>query len=218
MVANSISLRDRFLADSALQILTIQIHYMNESGGEASNPQILKMGSVLEYGEGVGHPPTFIGPDASVAEHMMAHVEQLIREMYRLATLSERQGIAQGDRQSGTAKQMDFEDTNAALAAFADALEIAETKATKFWFRWLGRSWDSSWVIDYPDRFNVQALHEEIRAALDVQRLYESAAPSFVAAYLRRLSTRLLDDATVEQMAQFEEDLSHYAAPTASNA
>lgn len=206
MVANSVSLRDRFLADSALQILAMQVGYSG-AADDTPGPQLLKQGSVLEYPEGVQNAPAFIGPDASVVAHMQEHVRSLITEMYRLAMLADREGKVQGDPQSGAAKRMDFEETSAALAAFADALETAETKATSVWFGWLKREPPPDWRIDYPDRFNVAALSDDLLMALDVKALYGPLAPGFAAEYLRRLGTRLLEDLTPEQMAELDDDL-----------
>ena len=205
-LANSISLRHDFLAKNALQILTVQIQGMAD---DDDNAEQMVVRNLLEYtGE---RPPQWVGPDVSGAEWMFRHVEDLLGWMRMMASLQD-VDVQTMAPQSGIAKLVDFEQTNAALSAFADAIEGAETEATRLWFIWQGIEWDKAWRIDYPDTFNVRSLTDEIAQAHEVRGLYGDLSPTLVREYLRELAARLLDAAEPETLEQIESELTENAA------
>jgi hypothetical protein len=147
MIANSVSLRDGFLAKNMLQILTMQVNFMAEAGNDTDLSQSLQDGSMLEYPPDA-KAPSFIAPDVAGVEWALAHAEELRWELYRIATQKDIRSEGQMRGQSGLSKMLDFEEQNAALALFADGLERAETQATKLWFAWRGVEWDDTWKVD----------------------------------------------------------------------
>lgn len=198
-LANSISLRHDFLAKNALQILTLQMQAMVDD----DQPAEAVIRNLLEYAG--DRPPQFIGPDVAGAEWMFAHAQDLLLWMRLLAQLQDIDITTVA--QSGVAKMIDFERTNAALTAFADSLEAAELEATRLWFRWQGIDWDDQWIIDYPDTFAVRALTDEIAIALQVRDLYGTLSPTVVATHLGEVADRLIEDVTPEQRERIDAEL-----------
>ena len=187
-LANSISLRHDFLAKNALQILTVQIQPMSDDDDGAEDVVIRNL---LEYGG--ERAPQFVGPDVSGAEWMFRHVEDLRDHMYFLAMMPGNDW-ASHRQESGLANPIDFEQTNAALAGFADGLEAAEVRAAQLWCRWQGIPWDDAWTIDYPDSFNIRSMENELAIAHRVRDTYGPLSPTFAARYLEAAAGRIFED------------------------
>lgn len=206
---NSLSLRADFLAKNSMQILAIQLSAL--SADDSGNTEEVIVRNLLEYpgspGETV-HPPQFIGPNTSGAEWMFRHVEDLREHMYFTAMLQSAEAKAgQADAESGISKIIDFEQTNSALASFADSLESAEIAATRLWFAWQGRDWDEAWEIDYPDTFNIQAVSSKLAEAIMVRDLYGDASPTLLARYLESLSGELVEDLEEQDVSTIASEL-----------
>ncbi len=212
MIANSVSLRDGFLAKNMLQILTMQVNFMAEAGNDTDVSQSLQDGSMLEYPPDA-KAPSFIAPDVAGVEWALAHAEELRWELYRIATQKDIRSEGQMRGQSGLSKMLDFEEQNAALALFADGLERAETQATKLWFAWRGVPWDDTWKVDYPDNFQIRSLEADLALALQVREAYGDASPTFVSRYLRQLGGRLVDDLGERERRVFAEELDRNLTP-----
>jgi len=206
MVCNSVSVRDRFLNQNAFQILTVQVQSLM-AAPEEDEARVMREGNVYEYAEGQ-LPPGFISPDVSgVAQHL-DHKRDLILEMFRMASIQDvRAGDDQPDEKSGVAKSIDFMEQNSALADFAQSVQNAELAATRLWARWLGVPWNDDWGIEYPDDFDVQAFNMQIANALRVREIFGDIAPQFLATYLKRLATRLVDDLDDDAMKELDDGL-----------
>lgn len=204
-VANSISLRHDFLAKNALQVLTVQIQGMTDDD-DGSEQLVIR--NLLEYtGE---RPPQWVGPDVSGAEYMFRHAEDLLGWMRMMASLQD-VDVETMAPQSGIAKLVDFEQTNAALSAFADAIEAADLSASQLWFRWQGIDWNPEWKIDYPDSFDVRSMASQIEEAHQVVGLYQPMSATLVTEYLTALADRVLDDASPETVALIEAEIAENA-------
>ena len=211
-IMNSISLRHDFLAKNSLQILTLQLMPALADDGGGSE---IVIRNLIEYaGE---HAPQFVGPDVSGAQWMFQHVQDLVGWMRQMAMLQDVEVQVQA-AESGVAKQVDFEQTNAALAAFADGLQNAEIEATKLWFAWQGREWSDAYVIDYPDTFNVRSLEADLASALAVREVYGDLSPTVVAESLGAVADRLLDHPDAALSEQIEDELTTNAGSLTAEA
>lgn len=211
MLANALSLRDTFLGKNMLQILTMSINYMAESGADADAEPTLADGSTLMVPEGL-NPPEFITPDVSGVEWALQHTEELRWEMYRILTQKDARTRAEVDQQSGEAKVQDFAEQAAYMANVATTVEVAENLATQLWFAWQQVNMPAGMEVKYPSKFTVRNLEADLALALGVKGVYGAASPTLVARYLSETARVVVPDATPEEQVQIEEELAENAA------
>ena len=204
-IMNSMSLRHDFLAKNSMQLLTLQLTPLSDDGG---GEEEIVIRNLLEIPIDATMAPQFIGPDVSGAEFMFRHADDLREQMFYIAMLQspERPQAAEAG-ESGIAKMIDFEQTNAALTSFADSLEEAETHAARLWFLWQGIEWNPDWEIDYPDQFNIRSLADDLLMTLQVRDSFGDASPTFVAEWLKIIAQRLIEQLPEEVRMTVEDEL-----------
>ncbi len=115
--------------------------------GEGGNIGRLGTSSIFLYPEG-RKAPEFISPDGGQARLLMDQIDQLVDEIYRLASLS-RGSAREGNLASGISKAYDFLDTNQALSDAAQNIASAFCRAIGIAFPdWKGG-------IQFPGDFGV---------------------------------------------------------------
>lgn len=136
-------------------------------------------------GTAVRHPPAFIAPPADPATLIMTQIDRLIKEIYRMASLSHATGVQEA--KSGVARQWDFQMTNQALADFAKNCEEAEMKLLRLFGRYVreDQGYRASYSSDYSIRETVEYLDNAARALeMDLGALFDSAVKEQVAAVM----------------------------------
>lgn len=162
----------------------------------SKDPRDLTIGtdSALGWdGEKVSGSPHFISPDPAGAQLIMAQVDRLIKEIYRMAMLTHATGVQEAS--SGIARAWDFEKTNQALADFAGNLEEAEKKIVELFEDWTNT--DVGYICKYPRDFSITDTQQEIMDAASLLALNLRA--NFSAAVKKRLARVVLEDIPEEE-------------------
>ena len=123
--------------------------------------------NVMSYDGNLSNSPGFIAPDASPLEQLRQERKDLITEIYRMAELSHVTGVE--TKNSGVAKQWDFQNTNQVLSDFALNCEEAERDIARVFELWTTTTVDLS--CTYSDDFgivDVAAALDEVSSALDL--------------------------------------------------
>lgn len=160
-VYNLCSLLSQILYNQTFSILTMPV--------DNNGLQDVTIGTdnLLAYPAEAGKAPSFIAPDKGPAEVLMAQIDKLINEMYRMSGIDSVIGVQQA--KSGVAKQWDFERTNQNLAAFAVRCETAEYDIIDLYRLWSGDNIE--YKCDYPRDFKVNDVTESLTQAQQAKDL-----------------------------------------------
>lgn len=160
-VYNLCSLLSQILYNQTFSILTMPV--------DNNGLQDVTIGTdnLLAYTAEAGKAPSFIAPDKGPAEVLMAQIDKLINEMYRMSGIDSVIGVQQA--KSGVAKQWDFERTNQNLAAFAVRCENAEYDIIELYKLWSGDNIE--YTCDYPRDFKVNDVSESLTQAQQAKDL-----------------------------------------------
>lgn len=123
--------------------------------------------NVMAYDGTLRNAPDFISPDSAPLEQLRQERKDLITEIYRMAELSHVTGVE--TKNSGVAKQWDFQNTNQVLADFAMNNEDAEREIARVFELWTNTRVDL--YSKYSDDFgivDVTAAIDEVGQALDL--------------------------------------------------
>ena len=134
-------------------------------------------------GDKVHHPPAFIAPPSEPAQLLMAHIDRLVKEIYRMATLSHVTGVQ--ENRSGVAKQWDFQSTNQVLADFAANCQEAENRLGvlfALYTRTPNLGYRAVYATDYSIRETTEYLANAARTLdMDLGAMFEAAVKEQVA-------------------------------------
>ncbi len=180
--------------------------------------QLVAEGSAHEYGEGgdIGRlgtssiflypegrkAPGFINPDGGQAKLLMDQIDQLVDEIYRLASLS-RGSAREAQLSSGISKAYDFLDTNQALSDAAQNLGTAFTRAIGI----ASPGWKGN--IQFPGDFGVddpQKLLEEVERSIAV-----GVGPVFRRRLIEKLARATLRELPAAQRDEVMEEIRQLA-------
>lgn len=123
-------------------------------------------------GEKSHFAPSFVAPSSEPANMIMAKIDMLIAEMYRMAGASNVTGVKEA--LSGKAKQWDYESLNNTLSDFAYQCQYAETDIVKLYGLWTNQVINYS--VTYPTDFAITDVTAELDNALKAQTLRLGAA------------------------------------------
>ena len=164
-VYNSSSELRQILRDQTFAILTLQ--------GKASEYNQIQVGS----NKGLLWPeererPGYISPAAENAQNYFMHINNQVTKMFQLAKLEG--GSANQDqtaqKESGTSKAWDFNETNACLAERASNMEDAEMKRWDIFAKWESKpTFEGS--VQYGRNFDIQSLNDDLDEAEKSMRL-----------------------------------------------
>lgn len=112
--------------------------------------------------------PTFIAPPIQPIQIIQQEIKDTVDDMFRQAGLTS--VVAVETKQSGVAKQWDFEETNHNLADMAENCESAEIGLFELFQKWTGKE-----IIDlkikYPREFNITDVIDELEKAQKMKDL-----------------------------------------------
>lgn len=160
-VYNLCSLLSQILYNQTFSILTMPVD------NNGLSDVTIGTDNLLAYPAEAGKAPSFIAPDKGPAEVLMAQIDKLINEMYRMSGIDSVIGVQQA--KSGVAKQWDFERTNQNLAAFAVRCENAEYDIIELYKLWSGDNIE--YLCEYPRDFKVNDVTESLTQAQQAKDL-----------------------------------------------
>lgn len=178
---------DELIRNQAFNILT----YPADESQTPDDVKEITVGTenVMSYNGALSGKPEFIAPSAEPLQQLRDERKDLIVEIYRMAELSHVTGVE--TKNSGVAKQWDFENTNQVLSDFALNAEEAEREVAKVFELWTNTTVD--YYCKYSDDFgivDVAAALDEVGKALDLNiggQFNVEAKKKAVAVYLNDL-------------------------------
>lgn len=165
-VYNLGSLLSQILYNQTFSILTMPVDH--------NGLQDITIGTdnLLAYPVESSKAPDFIAPDKGPAEVLMAQIDKLINEMYRMSGIDSVIGVQQA--KSGVAKQWDFERTNQRLSDFSVQCEEAEKDIIELYKLWSNDQ--VNYKCEYPRDFKVNDVTESLTQAQQAKDLeFESS-------------------------------------------
>jgi len=161
---NALSELDEILRNQTFSILTIPVK--NPADREQYENMTLSTENGLLYDPEYGGKPEFIAPPTNPTEAYETRIAELIKYIYKLASLEFTGGV----QKSGIAMAFDFQETNSALASMAQNIEEAEYKIIDIVGRWLDKDFSNA-VAEYKRDFSIVDLQQELKNAIDVLAL-----------------------------------------------
>ena len=132
--------------------------------GEPPESGTLKVGTenVLYYPETATHEPKFIAPDPAPLEALVAFMDRLVEEIYRMACVTYTQQYASD--QSGESKKWTFHITKQVLVDFSINCEKAENRIAFLFGKYLGK--DLGVQVTYNKKYGVEDVDVDLQRAL----------------------------------------------------
>ena len=161
---NALSELDEILRNQTFSILTLPIS--NPADKDQYENMTLSTENALLYDPSHGGEPKFIAPPTNPTEAYEKRIAELINYIYKLASLEFTGGV----QKSGVAMAFDFQETNSALASFAQNIEEAEYQIIDLVGRWFDKDLSDA-VVEYKKDFSVVDLQQELKNAIDVLAL-----------------------------------------------
>ncbi len=124
--------------------------------------------NMLNVDANASHMPTFIAPPMEPVQMLQSEMERIIEDMFRQANLTS--VLAIQTKQSGVAKQWDFEETTNTLADAAETCENAEKRNVALFLLWTNTS-VTDLKIKYPRTFNITDVEDELQKAQQMKDL-----------------------------------------------
>lgn len=175
--------------------------------------------NVLGYdGEG-SNSPDFIAPPAEQAAFLQSEITRLVEEIYRMSALNSVVGVQ--TKNSGVAKEWDFDNTNQVLSDTADNCQEAEKQIAFLFEKWTGQK--TEYTCTYPDDFgivDIQGKLDEVTSALGLNvggKFNEEVKLKAAEVYLNDLPEDRFDAVTadIKQRAETEAQADDAAAVAA---
>ncbi len=144
--------------------------------------------NLLGYDGNLSNKPEYVAPPAEQLQQLREERSDLIREIYRMAELSHVTGVE--TKNSGVAKQWDFEQANQVLADFALNCQDAEKEIAKIFELWTKKTVNFNSI--YSNDFgivDVGAALDEVSKALDL-----NISPEFNAEAKKKAVIAFLND------------------------
>lgn len=152
--------------------------------------------NALGYDPNTAHSPDFIAPPSDPASVLQTQITTLIKEMYRMASLSFMQSASTADQSSGVSRQWEFERTNQQLANFAANCKRAEEQVLQIVAAWLNSSIE--YTVSYPDDFGIVDVEGELQEAQEVLDL--NLTPELKQEVLKKVLAAYCPDVTAERV------------------
>ncbi len=150
--------------------MTANVATQARRADENGEPFTLDIGTnnMLNVDANASHMPTFIAPPMEPVQMLQSEMERIIEDMFRQANLTS--VLAIQTKQSGVAKQWDFEETTNTLADAAENCENAEKRIVELFLLWTNTS-VTDLKIKYPRTFNITDVEDELQKAQQMKDL-----------------------------------------------
>ncbi len=181
----------------------------DNAGFDELNKIVTGTENALGYDGTASTSPSYIAPPAEQATLLQGELKRLVEEIYRIANLTSVVGVQQ--KNSGVAKEWDFENTNQALTDLADNCQETELRMASLFENWTNSTINYSCV--YPNDFGIVDVTEaldDVTKALDLQiggLFQKEVKKKAVEVYLADLPEERFD-AVMEDIDQQSEDVS----------
>jgi hypothetical protein len=203
-IFNLCSELDEILRNQAFSILTYP-------GGANNKANDITVGveNVLGYSPDSSTAPAFIAPSADPANMIMAQIDRLIQEIYRMAGISHVTGVEK--QQSGVSKQYDFQKQNENLSDFANNCERCEREIADIFKKWTGQNFEYN--VDYGDDFGIADINAELEKAITALEIAiggefnKEVKLSVARAYFANLDDERLQEILDDIEAQHEDEM-----------
>jgi len=170
------------------------------------NNQIMGVSKIWTYPKNTPFPPQYISPDASQAKLIMEWIHVGIQEMYRMATLPSRGANPNEVYATALGKEIDFEDTNAALSSAASLMEEGEMNLSASVSKFMGvKSGEGLWKAQYPKEFDPRSFSAELADAMSLEELRLGSHFSYLTKM--KIAGRALPDASTSDMKTIGEEI-----------
>lgn len=167
---------------------------------------VIGTNNALGYDPKDGGEPKFLAPPSGPAEVIMKRIDQLVREIYRMALLSHQTGSEEGkDQRSGIALRVDREALDSALAKSARKLEEAELAMAELFSWWTGL--ELTVTVQRPRDFAMADVLTELQPILETLQTLAADIPAGLKEGLwLRIARILLPEADLTELeAELEE-------------
>lgn len=164
---------------------------------------------VILYSAQAQAAPQYISPDAGQATFILTMLTTQTKQLYASLGLQSETGTEAPQAASGVAKAYDFDKLNKLLASKADNLEKAEKEVYEIFQKWTQITGEV--MIDYPEKFDVKSLLDEIAqaeqlAALNISNKFmEEINKIIVQKALPKVEQKTLDEIFKEIKANSKE-------------
>lgn len=211
--ANYLSNLDEIIQDQTFSVLTIPAQSLTYGDQDSTYSRIVELGTkrIFAYDAEGGAGPTFISPDPSQAQIILAVITKIITEIYHSVGMAgertKMDNAAGIDNSSGVAKAYDFDRMNTMLKAKADRLAWVENRAAQIVMAWHGKALPETVQepVQYPDEFDTRNLYDEFDVA---NRLTLLDAPESLRRHqVERLIDKLFPNITRDLKAKIQKEL-----------
>lgn len=172
--------------------------------GDSKTPITLGVAGVICYSKESPNPPSFLVPDPGFLSALQERIEQMkdrIRELANLPTAKT------GANQSGESKRWDSLVLQARLCAKAANLQAAELAIAQIVDLFMGGDGQPEVSIQYPSRFDVTTLTDDVTAAISLNELPGAASPTYRVQLQQRLARKSLPDLDATTQAVIDEEI-----------
>lgn len=146
----------------------------------------------------------YVAPPASVAETLESRVKNTVEEIYRTGRTEFARVQVEGRAESGTARIVAFENTNRAIADFANHVGNFDTEALRCVAVLEGRDPSSIQTIA-PKRFDIEELSRELEEVMSAITI--DIGPTAIGELKKRLIGKLLPHLQAEQREAIEGEI-----------
>ena len=141
---------------------TFSILVLPKTGENDPGTVTLGVDNAIAFPADSSNTPGFISPPSDPATVLQSQIDKLVKEIYRMASLSYATGTKQVS--SGISKQWDFEAQNTVLNNFAHEAKIAENSIVELFSRWVNK--DIDYNVTYPTDYNLVDISDELDKAI----------------------------------------------------
>lgn len=175
-----------------------------EESGATGVLRTISTSSVWTYPAEAKHPPAFISPEVKNITTIWKLITDHIKEIFRLSGLQGGTSDIYTSR-SGRQSQYNFIGVNSALAEKSASYQEAENQISLMALDYLGKSKDEYHSVQYPTKFDVQALSDEIDGTFKIME--RNFSPIMNKELEKGIARKALPHATQVKLKEIEDEI-----------
>lgn len=175
-----------------------------EESGSTGVLRIISTSSVWTYPAESKHPPQFISPEVKNITTIWKLVTDHIKEIFRLSGLQGGTSDIYTSR-SGRQSQYNFIGVNSALAEKSSSYQEAENQISLIALDYLGENRNDYDSVQYPTKFDVQALTDEIDGLFKIME--RNFSPIMNKELEKGIARKALPHATQVKLKEIEDEI-----------